>query len=173
MKKKLGVICLVAVMIFSLTACGGSPQDQELDKAKQAVEGFINGFAKFDAKEMTKYMTEADAANAEDEITEEMFQDDESGTSFMSDVVKSMKCQYKSGEVKAEDTTARLTYTLTRTDISAIMDEYIKQLSESDFETVPSLNAKDFPSKDTEIKVDLVKKRMSGRSRMLRISSCS
>lgn len=157
MKKKLGILCLVAVMLISLVACGGSG-NTELDKAKQAVEGFVNAFAKFDAAGMKKFLTEADSEDmADDEFTEEAVA--EEGTDFLVDVIKSIKPQYKSGEVKAGDSTAQLNYTINRIDMSALMAEYIKQISDAELGTEADvkINAKDFGTKDYELTVSLVK----------------
>lgn len=78
MKKKFGILCLIAVMLVTAVSCSaGGAKGGELDKAKKSAEAFFDALIKFDGPELKKYMAEADLKDfSDDDLSEDMFADD-------------------------------------------------------------------------------------------------
>lgn len=159
--KKLGVLCMVFVMLFAVVGCSGGQNKtaSELEKAQKAAEGYLHAIIKFDSDEMKKYMTEAEAAELGDEdISEDMFAIDDD-VNFLADIVKNITYKFKSGEVKPEDTEAKLTYVITRADIDAVVKELNDQAMKAGDDAMPSIDVSKIVTKPIEITVDLIKEK--------------
>lgn len=105
--KKLGVLCMIVVMLFAVVGCSGGQNKtaRELEKAQKAAEGYLHAIIKFDSDEMKKYMTEAEAAELGDEdISEDMFAIDDD-VNFLADIVKNIT--YKFNQVRSSQKTQR------------------------------------------------------------------
>ncbi len=160
MKKKLGILCLIAVILFTGVSCsGGNTKGGELDKAKKSAEAFVDALIKFDATELKKHMAEAELEDfSDDDLSEDTFADDE-GFDFMGDVIKNTSIKFKSGEIKPEDKETQLTYEMTRSDLSAIMKELEDQVKKGGEDIVPSIDVKKIANKTMDLTIDLVKEK--------------
>lgn len=160
MKKKFGILCLIAVMLVTAVSCsGGKAKDNELDKAKKSAEAFFDALIKFDGPELKKYMAEADLKDfSDDDLSEDMFADDE-GFDFMTDVIKNTSIKFKSGEIKPEDKETQLTYEMTRSDMSAIFKELEDQAKNAGEDTMPSIDVKKIANKSLDLTIDMVKEK--------------
>ena len=160
MKRKFGILCLIAVILVTAVSCsGGKAKNSELDKAKKSAEAFVDALTKFDAAELKKHMAEADLKDfTDDDLSEDMFADDD-GFDFMVDVIKNISVKFKSGEIKPEDKETQLTYEMTRSDLTAILKEMEDQVEKGGEDTVPSIDIKKIANKTLDLTIDMVKEK--------------
>lgn len=138
-------------MVLSLASCVGNKSKTDTDMAKAAVDGFYGALKEFKVDELKNYVSKdlagqmtKDALGAGDDVE------------MMKIIFSKVTVAYKSGEIKKDATSGKLTYTLGTIDLKNIVPQLMELVLEGSEEsdmTKIDWDKAEIVEKDIEIEV--------------------